>query len=58
MDTAREKAIRLLLELFELDHAMKLTPDHVGLVIDAIDAIIEAARAPESTHTRAVTEAT
>ena len=55
MDTAREKAIRLLLELFELDDGLGVTPEDAASVVDAI---IEAARAPESTHTRAVQEAT
>jgi len=51
METARDKAIRLLLDL--MDTAAPTREDATAI----IDAILEAARAPESAHTRAVSEA-
>ena len=52
METAREKAIRIL------DDYLTTNPEfnRRDMVVEFVDAVIEAARAPESAHTRAVKE--
>lgn len=51
MESAREKAIRLLIDLFSQPPAA-----NPAYIEEIVDALIDAARAPNSAHTRAVAD--
>lgn len=51
MQTKRDQAIRLLGDLLYTVGGPRPTDEKIG---ECVDAIIEAARAPESAHTRAM----
>jgi hypothetical protein len=59
MESARDKAVRLLLDfrrrvLLDAGVDQGAIEDERGEAVAVVDAIIAAARAPESEHTRAV----